>query len=119
MRPCIFLLCSYEVSHDHCRDWFDLLLESAFDPGTGLFVTDPTNRTKINPRTSNCTDYLECFRFIGRIHGMAILHGFVVDPKLVSLFYPLVCKPTASKWSDKVAVKKLVTEAMKDSIVTW
>jgi len=93
-----------------------LLLESAFDPGTGLFVTGPANRTKINPHTSN---FLECFRFIGQIHGMAILHGFVIDPKLVSLFYPLVCKPTATKWSDKVAVKNLVTEAMNDSIVTW
>ena len=100
-------------------EWFDLLLESAFDPSTGLFVKGTDGGTKINPNASNFTDHLECFQFIGRIHGIALLHGFVIDPQLVSLFYPLLRKPSAYKWSDKVAVKKLVNEAMTDAIVTW
>jgi len=99
------------------REWFDRLLETAFDDhSTELFIEDKTSKgaLKINPQPSNTTDNLELFRFLGRIHSMAMLHGFLIDPKLVPLFSPLL-----KLQPDEINAEKFIADATKRSITTW
>lgn len=95
----------------HCREWFDLVLQTVFSDSTGLFVEE-NGSLKINPASSNVAKHLEYFRFLGRIHSIAIFHGFLIDTRLVPLFYPLIGRD-----SDK-DVGILITDAVKDSIAT-
>ena len=99
------------------REWFDRLLETAFDGhSTELFVEDETSKgaLKINSQPSNTAGNLEYFRFLGRIHSMAMLHGFLIDPKLVPLFYPLL-----QLQPEEINVEKFIADATKQSITTW
>ncbi|KAF8904403.1 hypothetical protein CPB84DRAFT_1772952 [Gymnopilus junonius] len=74
------------------REWLELLLEDLLDPNFGLFVKDnPTSKLlRINPTPSSTPNHLEYFKFLGRIHGLAVFHGFLIDPILVPLFYPVL-----------------------------
>lgn len=87
------------------------MLQTAFSNSTGLFVEE-NGSLKINPASSNVVKHLEYFRFLGRIHSIAVFHGFLIDTRLVPLFYPLIGKDL-----DKDA-EKLIANAVKDSIAT-
>lgn len=73
--------------------WFELLLETLLHPDLGFFLPDEsTGQLKINKSSSTTIpDYLNYFKFIGQLHGLAIFHGFLLDPRLVPLFYPSLC----------------------------
>lgn len=90
-----------------------MLLQTAFSSDTGLFVEENGN-LEINRASCNVEKHLEYFRFLGRIHSIAIIHGFLIDTRLVPLFYSLVGKDSDSN-SD---VKKLINDAVKDSVAT-
>jgi E3 ubiquitin-protein ligase NEDD4 len=94
-----------------CREWFDLLFQTAFSSTAGLFVEE-NGILKINPASSNVPKHLEYFRFLGRIHSIAIIHGFLIDTRLVPLFYPLIGKDSDPD------VARLIKDAVKDSITT-
>ncbi|KAF9529254.1 hypothetical protein CPB83DRAFT_812581 [Crepidotus variabilis] len=106
-----------ELKHSSAavREWLELVLQTAFDPSTGLFVVGSakTGSLKINPTSNTILNYLETFKFLGRVHGVAILHGFLIDPRLVSLIYPLI--GPQRKEGD---VELLIAEALRDSIVS-
>ncbi|KAF4620745.1 hypothetical protein D9613_000495 [Agrocybe pediades] len=73
------------------REWLELLLEKLLDPKLKLFTKDSaTDRLVIDPNSNMIPGYLEYFKFIGRIYGMAIFHGLLIDPSLVPIIYPII-----------------------------
>ena len=95
------------------REWFDLLLEVALEPKTGLFA-EYDGILKIHPDSSNVPNYLEYFKFIGRIHSIAIRLGFLIDSKFVPLIYPLLTERPEER-----NVEKLISDAMDDPTAKW
>lgn len=116
VRSVLAPLCDLQCSKpSHCnlvtRDWFELLLERLFDPAFGLFKHDEVRRLQIDPRFMKRPKYLEYYKFVGRLHSMAILHGFLVDPQLVPLLYPiLTCSGRPESISDKTALMKSIAK---------
>jgi len=98
------------------REWFELLLEVALDPKTGLFAEcdGPEGILKIHPDSSNVPNYLEYFKFIGRIHSIAIRLGFLIDSKLIPLIYPLLAERPEER-----NVEKLISDAVDDPTAKW
>lgn len=98
------------------REWLELLLAKALDPDFGLFKVDArsTGSLKINPTSSAIPNYLDYFKFLGRIHGISMVHGLLIDPRLVPLFYPLV-----GPQSEKGDTQSTINNAVKDSLATW
>ncbi|KAF9478799.1 hypothetical protein BDN70DRAFT_921647 [Pholiota conissans] len=93
------------------RDWFELLFNRLFDPAFGLFKHDDMGRIQIDPKFMKRPKYLEYYKFVGRLHSMAILHGFLVDPQLVPLIYPiLTCSGRSDLYSDKTALMKSIAK---------
>ncbi|KIM45286.1 hypothetical protein M413DRAFT_441968 [Hebeloma cylindrosporum] len=93
------------------REWLELLLQRLYNPASGFFVRDEsTGNLKIDP-TSNSKNP-DMFQFIGRIHSLAIFHGFLIDPQLVPLIYPILLP---SKPSDESAVLKSVGKVTTDT----
>lgn len=92
------------------REWLELLLQRLYNPASGLFVKDEgTGNLRIDPASSSKPDI---FRFIGRIHSLAIFHGFLIDPQLVPLIYPILLS-SPGKSSDQTALLKSVGKAVK------
>lgn len=56
-----------------------------------------TGKLGINPTSNSIPNYLEYFKFVGRIHGLAIFHGFLIDPILVPIFYPVLASSIEQK----------------------
>ncbi|KAF8973048.1 hypothetical protein BDZ97DRAFT_1779019 [Flammula alnicola] len=93
------------------RDWSNLLLERLFDPASGFFKKDETGSLKIDPTSNKKPQYLEYYKFIGRIHSMAIIHGLLIDPQLVQLLYPvLISTQKSDNGSDKSALMKSIAK---------
>jgi E3 ubiquitin-protein ligase NEDD4 len=83
-------------------------LQRLYNPASGFFVRDEdTGNLRIDPSSKP-----DIFRFIGRIHSLAIFHGFLIDPQLVPLIYPILLS-SPSKLSDQSAVLKSVGKATK------
>lgn len=64
------------------REWFFLLSHEIFNPYYGLFEYSATDNytLQINPHSGACIpDHLSYFYFIGKIMGMAIYHGKLLD----------------------------------------
>ncbi|KDR75140.1 hypothetical protein GALMADRAFT_249061 [Galerina marginata CBS 339.88] len=79
------------------REWFELLLDELFHSDLRFFVKrDSDDNLKINPASTSIPNNLEYFKFIGRIHGLAIFHSFLIDPKLLPLFYRMVSQKPES-----------------------
>jgi len=68
-----------------------------------------TSNLRIDPTSSSKPDI---FQFIGRIHSLAIFHGFLIDPQLVPLIYPILLS-SPGKSSDFSAVLKSIGRATK------
>jgi E3 ubiquitin-protein ligase NEDD4 len=93
------------------REWFDLLLQRLYNPASGFFLREEgTGNLKINPTSISKPEHPQIFQFIGRIHSLAIFHGFLIDPQLVPLIYPILLSCSSSP-SDKTAVLKSVGKA--------
>ncbi|CAB4044032.1 E3 ubiquitin- ligase NEDD4-like, partial [Paramuricea clavata] len=64
------------------REWFYLLSKEVFNPYYGLFEysANDTYTLQINPNSGLCNEeHLKYFKFIGRIAGMAVYHGKLLD----------------------------------------
>uniref|UniRef100_A0A183ESF4 HECT-type E3 ubiquitin transferase n=1 Tax=Gongylonema pulchrum TaxID=637853 RepID=A0A183ESF4_9BILA len=64
------------------REWFYLLSHDIFNPYYGLFEYSATDNytLQINPHSGTCNpDHLSYFHFIGRVIGIAIYHGKLLD----------------------------------------
>lgn len=64
------------------REWFFLLSKEMFNPYYGLFEYSAMDNytLQINPNSGVCNEeHLNYFKFIGRVAGMAVYHGKLLD----------------------------------------
>jgi len=85
-----------EVGLDYggvAREWFYLLSKEMFNPYYGLFEYSATDNytLQINPYSGLCNDdHLLYFKFIGRVAGMAVYHGKLLDGFFIRPFYKMM-----------------------------
>jgi len=85
-----------EVGLDYggvAREWFYLLSKEMFNPYYGLFEYSATDNytLQINPNSGVCNeDHLSYFKFIGRVAGMAVFHGKLLDGFFIRPFYKMM-----------------------------
>lgn len=75
------------------REWFYLLSKEMFNPYYGLFEYSAADNytLQINPTSEMCNEeHLLYFKFIGRIAGMAIYHGKLLDAFFIRPFYKMM-----------------------------
>lgn len=98
-----------EVGLDYggvAREWFFLLSKEMFNPYYGLFEYSAMDNytLQINPMSGLCTeDHLSYFKFIGRVAGMAVYHGKLLDGFFIRPFYKMMLeKPIELKDMESV-----------------
>ncbi|XP_048376314.2 E3 ubiquitin-protein ligase NEDD4-like isoform X4 [Stegostoma tigrinum] len=88
------------------REWFFLLSKEMFNPYYGLFEYSATDNytLQINPNSGLCNeDHLSYFKFIGRVAGMAVHHGKLLDGFFIRPFYKMMLgKPITLKDMESV-----------------
>ncbi|XP_075161801.1 E3 ubiquitin-protein ligase Nedd4 isoform X2 [Haematobia irritans] len=75
------------------REWFYLLSKEMFNPYYGLFEYSAMDNytLQINNGSGLCNeDHLHYFKFIGRIAGMAVYHGKLLDAFFIRPFYKMM-----------------------------
>ncbi|XP_013365717.1 PREDICTED: E3 ubiquitin-protein ligase NEDD4 isoform X2 [Chinchilla lanigera] len=75
------------------REWFFLISKEMFNPYYGLFEYSATDNytLQINANSGLCNeDHLSYFKFIGRIAGMAVYHGKLLDGFFIRPFYKMM-----------------------------
>lgn len=75
------------------REWFYLLSKEMFNPYYGLFEYSANDQytLQINPNSGTFQeDHLKCYRFIGRVAGMAVFHGKLLDAFFIRPFYKMM-----------------------------
>ncbi|KAH7644454.1 e3 ubiquitin-protein ligase nedd-4-like [Dermatophagoides farinae] len=75
------------------REWFYLLSKEMFNPYYGLFEYSSTDKytLQIRPFSGRCNElHLAYFKFIGRVAGMAIYHGKLLDAFFIRPFYKMM-----------------------------
>ncbi|VDN50091.1 unnamed protein product [Dracunculus medinensis] len=81
------------------REWFYLLSHHIFNPYYGLFEYSATDNytLQVNPHSETCNpDHLSYFYFIGRVIGIALFHGKLLDAFFIRPFYKMILgKPIA------------------------
>ncbi|XP_067015610.1 E3 ubiquitin-protein ligase Nedd-4 isoform X2 [Anabrus simplex] len=89
-----------EVGLDYgglAREWFFLLSKEMFNPYYGLFEYSAMDNytLQINPFSGLCNEeHLNYFKFIGRIAGMAVYHGKLLDAFFIRPFYKMMLSKT-------------------------
>lgn len=85
-----------EVGLDYgglAREWFFLLSKEMFNPYYGLFEYSAMDNytLQINPASGVCNEeHLNYFKFIGRVAGMAVYHGKLLDAFFIRPFYKMM-----------------------------
>ncbi|XP_014243563.1 E3 ubiquitin-protein ligase Nedd-4 isoform X2 [Cimex lectularius] len=85
-----------EVGLDYgglAREWFFLLSKEMFNPYYGLFEYSAMDNytLQINPNSGLCNEeHLNYFKFIGRIAGLAVYHGKLLDAFFIRPFYKMM-----------------------------
>ncbi|XP_076267244.1 E3 ubiquitin-protein ligase Nedd4 isoform X8 [Rhynchophorus ferrugineus] len=85
-----------EVGLDYgglAREWFYLLSKEMFNPYYGLFEYSAMDNytLQINPTSGLCNEqHLAYFKFIGRVAGMAVYHGKLLDAFFIRPFYKMM-----------------------------
>ncbi|CAL8350146.1 unnamed protein product [Merluccius merluccius] len=75
------------------REWFFLISKEMFNPYYGLFEYSATDNytLQVNPNSGLCNeDHLPYFKFIGRVAGMAVYHGKLLDAFFIRPFYKMM-----------------------------
>ncbi|CAG9564322.1 unnamed protein product [Danaus chrysippus] len=89
-----------EVGLDYgglAREWFFLLSKEMFNPYYGLFEYSAMDNytLQINPNSGVCNEeHLSYFKFIGRVAGMAVYHGKLLDAFFIRPFYKMMVGKT-------------------------
>ncbi|CAG9821223.1 unnamed protein product [Phaedon cochleariae] len=89
-----------EVGLDYgglAREWFYLLSKEMFNPYYGLFEYSAMDNytLQINPFSGVCNEeHLSYFKFIGRVAGMAVYHGKLLDAFFIRPFYKMMLSKT-------------------------
>ncbi|KAK7496832.1 hypothetical protein BaRGS_00011812 [Batillaria attramentaria] len=79
------------------REWFYLLSKEMFNPYYGLFEYSAVDNytLQINNLSGILNeDHLTYFEFIGRVAGMAIFHGKLLDAFFIRPFYKMMLRKT-------------------------
>ncbi|CAL8068189.1 unnamed protein product [Calicophoron daubneyi] len=79
------------------REWFFLLSREMFNPYYGLFEYSAADNytLQINPLSGVANeDHLKYFKFIGRVVGMAVYHGKLIDGFFIRPFYKMMLDKT-------------------------
>ncbi|CAG2100251.1 unnamed protein product, partial [Medioppia subpectinata] len=88
------------------REWFYLLSKEMFNPYYGLFEYSAADNytLQINPFSGMCNEeHLSYFKFIGRVAGMAIFHGKLLEAFFIRPFYKMMLgKPIQLKDMESV-----------------
>ncbi|XP_045465167.1 E3 ubiquitin-protein ligase Nedd-4 isoform X2 [Harmonia axyridis] len=85
-----------EVGLDYgglAREWFYLISKEMFNPYYGLFEYSAMDNytLQINPFSGLCNEeHLSYFKFIGRVAGMAVYHGKLLDAFFIRPFYKMM-----------------------------
>uniref|UniRef100_A0A1B0A7P4 HECT-type E3 ubiquitin transferase n=1 Tax=Glossina pallidipes TaxID=7398 RepID=A0A1B0A7P4_GLOPL len=71
------------------REFFYLLSRELFNPSFGLFEysADDIHTIQASPQSAFVDDFIDWFRFAGRIFGLALIHRYLLDASFVSHFY--------------------------------
>ncbi|XP_022096771.1 E3 ubiquitin-protein ligase HECW1-like isoform X2 [Acanthaster planci] len=79
------------------REFFFLLSRELFNPYYGLFEYSAidTYTVQISPMSAFVDNYLEWFRFCGRVIGLAILHHFLLDAFFTRPFYKALLRSSS------------------------
>ncbi len=73
------------------REWFFLLSKALFNPHYGLFRSSGSHYLlEINPDSHVHPDFINYFRFAGRILGLAVRHAHYMDGTFVLPLYKLL-----------------------------
>eukprot|EP01135_Chromosphaera_perkinsii_P011011 Nk52_evm45s2309 gene=Nk52_evmTU45s2309 len=80
------------------REWFYLVSHEMFNPYYGLFeyAANDIYTLQINPLSSVNPDHLDYFKFIGRVVGMAVFHGKLIDAFFIPPFYKMMLQQEIS-----------------------
>jgi len=96
LKTKLWIVFDGEVGLDYggvSREWFYLLSKEIFNPYYGLFEYSATDNytLQINPNSGLCNDqHLQYYKFIGRVAGMAIYHGKLLDAFFIRPFYKMM-----------------------------
>ncbi|XP_057304153.1 E3 ubiquitin-protein ligase NEDD4-like isoform X3 [Hydractinia symbiolongicarpus] len=96
LKTKLWIVFDGEVGLDYggvSREWFYLLSKEIFNPYYGLFEYSATDNytLQINPNSGMCNDqHLSYFKFIGRVAGMAVYHGKLLDAFFIRPFYKMM-----------------------------
>ncbi|XP_065060296.1 E3 ubiquitin-protein ligase NEDD4-like isoform X2 [Rhopilema esculentum] len=96
LKTKLWIVFDGEVGLDYggvSREWFYLLSKEIFNPYYGLFEYSATDNytLQINPYSGLCNDeHLSYFKFIGRVAGMAVYHGKLLDVFFIRPFYKMM-----------------------------
>lgn len=89
-----------EVGLDYgglAREWFYLISKEMFNPYYGLFEYSAMDNytLQINPFSGLCNEeHISYFKFIGRVAGMAVYHGKLLDAFFIRPFYKMMLGKT-------------------------
>lgn len=75
------------------REWFFRLSHELFNPYYGLFEYSATDNytLQINPNSALChDDHLSYYKFVGRVMGIAMYHGKLIDAFFIRPFYKMM-----------------------------
>lgn len=74
------------------REWFFKLSHAMFNPYYGLFEYSALDcyTLQVNPNSHVNPDHLNYFEFIGRVMGMAVYHGKLLDAFFIHPFYKMM-----------------------------
>ncbi|KAK0425020.1 hypothetical protein QR680_008987 [Steinernema hermaphroditum] len=75
------------------REWLFLLSRQIFNPYYGLFEYSATDNytLQVNPHSGTCNpEHLQYYHFIGRVIGIAIYHGKLLDAFFIRPFYKML-----------------------------
>ncbi len=78
------------------REFFFLLSREIFNPYYGLFEysANDTYTVQVNPTSEFLQNSVDWFRFAGRVMGLVIVQGFLLDAFFTRTFY----KALLSRW---------------------
>ena len=95
-EACLYIFSSCSLDYGGpSREFFFLLSREIFNPYYGLFEysANDTYTVQISPTSSFIHNNLEWFRFAGRIVGLVIAQGFLLDVFFTRTVYKsLLCK---------------------------
>lgn len=88
------------------REWFYLLSHSMFDPYYGLFEYSSNDiyTLQVNRHSDIHPEHLVYFEFIGRVMGMAVINGHLIDAFFIRPFYKLLLGNSSVTVEDMAAV---------------